>query len=101
MGPHDGRVDHLDAVLALTALIERRQHHVPHARPRPAPELPVGRTPLAEMVVQIAPGRARRVWEMVNLPNLRQHIARALPTADLVVRKGADHGIVRVQKFDV
>lgn len=39
---------------------------------------------------------ARRVWEGVNLPNLRQHIARARPTADLVVRKGPDHGIVAI-----
>ncbi|MCA3711490.1 MAG: hypothetical protein IOB86_03470, partial [Phenylobacterium sp.] len=31
---------------------------------------------------------AHRVWEGVNLPNLRQHIVRARPTADLVVRKG-------------
>jgi type I pantothenate kinase len=38
-------------------------------------------------------GLARRVWEGVNLPNLRQHIVRARPVADLVVRKGADHGI--------
>lgn len=39
---------------------------------------------------------ARRVWEGVNLPNLRQHIARARPTADLVVRKGTDHQIVGI-----
>lgn len=39
---------------------------------------------------------ARRVWEGVNLPNLRQHIVRARPTADLVVRKGADHGITGI-----
>ncbi|MFM8940050.1 MAG: hypothetical protein ACKOEY_08635 [Phenylobacterium sp.] len=38
-------------------------------------------------------GLARRVWEGVNLPNLRQHIVRARPVADLVVRKAADHGI--------
>ena len=38
-------------------------------------------------------GLARRVWEGVNLPNLRQHIVRARPVADLVVRKGADHAI--------
>ena len=39
---------------------------------------------------------ARRVWEGVNLPNLRQHIVRARPVADLVVRKGADHGITGI-----
>jgi type I pantothenate kinase len=39
---------------------------------------------------------ARRVWEGVNLPNLRQHIVRARPVADLVVRKGADHQIAGI-----
>lgn len=39
---------------------------------------------------------ARQVWAGVNLPNLRQHIARARPVADLVVRKGADHGIAGI-----
>ncbi|MCA6268788.1 MAG: type I pantothenate kinase, partial [Phenylobacterium sp.] len=37
-----------------------------------------------------------RVWEGVNLPNLRQHIVRARPTADLVVRKAADHAITGI-----
>jgi type I pantothenate kinase len=46
-------------------------------------------------------GLARRVWEGVNLPNLRQHIFRARPTADLVVRKGADHGIVGIGRPSV
>ncbi|MCA6226896.1 MAG: type I pantothenate kinase, partial [Phenylobacterium sp.] len=41
-------------------------------------------------------GLARRVWEGVNLPNLRQHIVRARPTADLVVRKAADHAITGI-----
>jgi len=39
---------------------------------------------------------ARQVWAGVNLPNLRQHIARARPVADLVVRKGPDHGIAGI-----
>ena len=39
---------------------------------------------------------AHRVWEGVNLTNLRQHILRARPTADLVVRKGTDHGITGI-----
>ncbi|AWM76585.1 type I pantothenate kinase [Phenylobacterium parvum] len=39
---------------------------------------------------------ARRVWEGVNLPNLRQHIVRARPVADLVVRKGPDHQIAGI-----
>lgn len=41
---------------------------------------------------------ARRVWEGVNLPNLRQHIVRARPVADLVVRKGADHQIAGIER---
>ncbi|HEY3798013.1 MAG TPA: hypothetical protein VGL58_06625 [Caulobacteraceae bacterium] len=36
------------------------------------------------------------VWRGINLPNLREHISRAKPVADLVVRKGADHGIVEL-----
>jgi type I pantothenate kinase len=43
-------------------------------------------------------GLARRVWEGVNLPNLRQNIVRARPVADLVVRKGADHGITGIDR---
>jgi len=46
-------------------------------------------------------GLARRVWEGVNLPNLRQHILRALPTADLVVRKGADHAVTGIGRPSV
>ena len=41
---------------------------------------------------------AHRVWEGVNLPNLRQHIVRARPVADLVVRKGPDHGITGIDR---
>jgi type I pantothenate kinase len=37
---------------------------------------------------------ATMVWERVNLPNLRDHIAAARDLADLVVTKGPDHEIV-------
>jgi len=36
------------------------------------------------------------VWRQINLPNLRENIVRGRDVADLVVRKGADHGIVDV-----
>jgi len=40
---------------------------------------------------------ARTVWNQVNLPNLREHIARARDVADIVVRKRPDHGIEAVE----
>lgn len=36
---------------------------------------------------------ARMVWDQVNLPNLREHIAPARALADLVVTKAPDHAI--------
>jgi type I pantothenate kinase len=39
---------------------------------------------------------ARTVWEKVNLPNLREHIAAAREVADIVVRKRLDHRIEAV-----
>lgn len=36
-------------------------------------------------------------WTHLNLVNLREHIAPTMAFADLVVRKGADHGIVGVE----
>lgn len=39
---------------------------------------------------------AREVWRAINLPNLREHIARARDVADIVVRKGPDHQIESV-----
>ncbi|MBV9134548.1 MAG: type I pantothenate kinase [Chloroflexi bacterium] len=36
---------------------------------------------------------AVRVWQNINLPNLREHIVRARDRADWVVRKGAGHVI--------
>lgn len=38
-----------------------------------------------------AAGLAKWVWEQINLPNLRQHIAPARQEADLVAHKAADH----------
>ena len=43
-------------------------------------------------------GLARMVWTGVNLKNLRENIILARDTADLVVRKAADHAIVEVLK---
>jgi type I pantothenate kinase len=36
------------------------------------------------------------VWRQINLPNLREHIVKGRDTADIVVRKGPDHGVVEV-----
>ena len=39
----------------------------------------------------------KMVWERINLPNLRDHIAPARAVADLVVRKSGDHAIAGVE----
>jgi type I pantothenate kinase len=39
---------------------------------------------------------ARGVWDMVNLPNLVEHIAPTRARADVIVRKGPDHAIREV-----
>jgi type I pantothenate kinase len=39
---------------------------------------------------------AGQVWQAINLPNLREHIAPGRGVADLVVRKGPDHALVGV-----
>jgi type I pantothenate kinase len=36
---------------------------------------------------------AVQVWNGINRPNWLEHIARARPVADMVVRKGADHSL--------
>jgi type I pantothenate kinase len=41
---------------------------------------------------------AVRVWQAINLPNLREHIAKGRDVADLVVRKGEGHAIVEVSE---
>jgi type I pantothenate kinase len=40
---------------------------------------------------------AKRVWEGINLPNLRDHIVRDRDAADIVVAKNAVHGIESVE----
>ena len=40
---------------------------------------------------------ARSVWTGINLPNLRDHIVLARDRADVVVRKGPDHGLTVVR----
>jgi type I pantothenate kinase len=41
---------------------------------------------------------AVRVWQAINLPNLREHIVKARDVADIVVRKGPDHAILQVSE---
>ena len=36
---------------------------------------------------------ATSVWDRINLPNLRDHIAPLKETADIIVLKDADHAI--------
>jgi type I pantothenate kinase len=38
-----------------------------------------------------------RVWNGINLPNLREHIVKDREAADLVVRKAADHTVAGVE----
>ena len=40
---------------------------------------------------------AGQVWAAINLPNLREHIVLGRDAADIVVTKGADHGILEVK----
>ena len=54
-----GRVDHLRAVLTLPAIVEGHPQHVQYSLPS-APELPVDRAPLAEVIMQIKLGRPVR-----------------------------------------
>jgi type I pantothenate kinase len=49
---------------------------------------------------EAAEGVARMVWDQVNLPNLRDHIAPARALADLVVTKAPDHAIAALTLRD-
>ena len=40
---------------------------------------------------------AHATWTNINLPNLTGHISKARETADIVLRKAADHRLVRVR----
>ena len=40
-----------------------------------------------------ARGTAGRIWETINLVNLREHVLPTRPRADLVLRKGSNHKI--------
>jgi type I pantothenate kinase len=42
---------------------------------------------------------AGQVWAAINLPNLREHIVQGREAADIVVTKGADHGILAVREL--
>lgn len=51
-------VDHLQGRRVRISVRECLQHHFPNPRQRPASELPIDRTPDAEFLRQITPGRA-------------------------------------------
>jgi hypothetical protein len=59
MRPDDGAVDHLQAGLDVIGIVQRLQYRVPQAADRPTAELPIDRTPLAEVLRQVTPRRAR------------------------------------------
>jgi len=83
MRPHDGRIDHLHATRWALALVQGPQHQFPDASQRPAPELPVHRRPLAEILVQITPGstRARDPEHAVQHPSVILRWPTALPAS--------------------
>ena len=83
MRPHDGRIDHLHAALWALALVQGPQHQFPDASQRPAPELPVHRRPLTEILVQITPGstRARDPEYAVQHPSVILRRPTALPAS--------------------
>ena len=58
VGPDNGAINHLDTVGHRAALIEGVQQNLPNPGQCPAPELPIDRLPLAEMIVQVTPLRA-------------------------------------------
>ncbi len=41
---------------------------------------------------------AVRVWQAINLPNLREHIVQGRAVAEIVVSKGHDHAILGVEE---
>ena len=47
----------------------------------------------ANISIKDAIATAKRVWETINLVNLRENILPTRPRADLVLRKGADHKV--------
>ena len=54
-----GAVDRLQGVRHHPAFVQRVHDLLPEPRQCPAPELPVGARPLAELLWQVAPRRAR------------------------------------------
>ena len=42
---------------------------------------------------------ASRVWQGINLPNLRDHIVKDRDAADLILHKSADHRVAKVTEL--
>jgi hypothetical protein len=97
-------VDHLQAGIAATTVVEGFEEKLPQARQRPAPELTVNRRPFAKMLVQIAPGNtgARDPENPIqNKPMILRTPPAARPALDherlkagpfLVTHQSPDHG---------
>ena len=50
----------------------------------------------ASLSAEAAEAMAARLWERINLVNLRENILPTRPRADLILRKGADHAVAEV-----
>jgi hypothetical protein len=87
-------VDHLQAGVATTAVVEGLEQQLPQAGQRPAPELAVDRRPFAEMFVQVAPGYARPGYPENPTQN-KAMISRTPPAA----RTALDHEWLKAGPF--
>ena len=87
-------VDHLQAGIAATTVVECFEQQLPQARQRPAPELAVNRRPFAEMFVQVAPGNTSARNPENPIQN-KTMISRATTTA----RTALDHERLKTRPF--
>lgn len=51
----------------------------------------------ADMPDEVAVATARQIWESINLPNLRHNIAPTRSRATVILTKGHDHAVEKVQ----
>ena len=87
-------VDHLQAGVATTAIVERFEQQLPQAGQCPAPELSINRRPFAEMFMQIAPGSAGAR----NPENPIQNKAM-IPRTTTAARASLDHEWLKTRPF--
>ena len=107
---HGCTTDHLHGVLPVAAILQRFQNEVPDPCNRPAPELPIDRTPLAEMLMQVEPWRALacdQEHSYEDQPMIRRWPAATLPCAlqkrreerpFLIIHQPTDRGSLRSER---